>query len=142
MLTELCGSLHNWFVKSDDDKLIDTYIISGGVIAPSVDLQNGQYYRIIGSLFNDGVHKYGDDTDKLTDETFEGAIWKMYVPPEVISLSSSIDTWKTANAKAETSPYQSESFGGYSYSRKTGANGASFTWEDAFATQIARWRKL
>lgn len=140
MLTELCGSLHNWFTKSDDDKLFNTYIISNGVIAPSVDLVPGQYYRIIGSLFNDGVHKY-DNTDKLTDETFEGAIWKMYVPQEVISLSTDIDTWKTKNAKAG-SVFQSESFGGYSYSKATGVNGAPFTWEDAFAMQIVRWRKL
>ena len=54
MLTEICQELRNWFEKS---KLYGTYmIVNGSLTVPGA--QNGQYVRIIGSVFNDGVHKY------------------------------------------------------------------------------------
>lgn len=140
MLTAICQELKNWFIKSDNDKKIGVFTISDGVIAPFVDLKTNQYYRIIGSVFNDGVHKYGDKNDKLVDETFDGAIWIMYVPGEVISLADEISAY---NEKyGEVSPFISESFGGYSYSKTIGSKDTPASWQDMFSGKLSNWRKI
>lgn len=146
MLTELCHELKNYFLRNrEGDKHAGTFTISEGVIEPLSFLQEGQYYRIVGSVFNDGVHCYGvsDATDTLVDETFEGAVWAMAVPPAVVALASEIETWLTDNAEAVNSPYQSESFGGYSYSKGTSSSGAGgYTWVDQFESRMANWRRI
>ena len=141
MLTELCQYLKNWFVVDDRDKHFGKFEISGGKIAPLFNLQEGQYFRIIGSVFNDGVHKA---SDTLTDEEeFEGAIWLMRIPKAVLDLDKKISDWVEANKDALNSPYQSESFGGYSYS-KASSNTASglVGWQSQFADELSRWRKI
>lgn len=137
MLTELCHELNNWFVLRECDKHIGVIVIKDGAITPPLDLLEGQYYRIVGSVFNDGVHKRGEE--QLTDETFDGAIWLMSVPHDVIELSKAIDEF---NSKNTVGPYTSESFGGYSYTKATGKDGNPATWQDVFAPQLNRWRKL
>lgn len=148
MLTQICQCLRNWF---ELDKWPGAYKVTGGVLtcadgAP-LALLYGQYYRIIGSVFNDGVHKWGDVEDALTDEPeFSGAVWPMRVPPDVVALAADIAAWCEANKAAINSPYQSESFGGYSYSLRTGngadgGNGAA-TWQSQFAARLAPWRKI
>lgn len=140
ILEEVCGWLHNWFLVTDGVH-IESFAVKNNTLALPF-LQHGQYYRIIGSVFNDGVHKYGDAD--LTDETFHGAVWELAIPPTLIAVAEEIDAWNTANAAALTSPYQSESFGGYSYSIG-GRRGESYTrttWRDVFGARLARWRKL
>ena len=147
MLTELCAELRNYFLAHrEDDVHTGTYTISGGSLGELDFLQSGQYYRIAGSVFNDGVHKYGDRKEELRDETFSGAVWAMAVPPAVVALAGEIDAWNTANAEALNSPYQSESFGGYSYSKASGGSGAGgsggYSWQDHFAGKLNKWRRL
>ena len=134
MLTELCKELKNWFVRSENDKKIGNFKISGGVIMPSIDLKENQYFRIIGSVFNDGVHKCGDTADVLVDEEFDGAIWLMRVPPEIVTLASKISEYESKYG--EVTPFTSESFGGYSYSKKDS------NWKDAFSAELNKWRKI
>lgn len=145
MLTELCQELRNWFDR-DLPKWSGEITISGGQIQ-DVDLQSGQYFRIIGSLFNDGVHQLGDEEHPLTDEVFKGSIWSMAVPPAVISLADEIQQWSEKYADVVQSPFTSESFGGYTYSKASGASGGSgnpagISWEDAFKSRLNRWRKI
>lgn len=135
MLTELCEELKNWFVGSDNDKKIGVFEISGGVIMPPIDLKENQYFRIIGSVFNDGVHKYGDTDDVLVDEEFDGAIWLMRVPPEIVTLASKISEYELKYG--EVTPFTNESFGGYSYSKKEDSN-----WKNAFSAELSKWRKI
>ena len=142
-LTELCQELRNWFER---DKYFDTFTIeNGAIIVPDGSLQNGQFFRVIGSVFNDGVHEYG--VDELTDEVFRGAIWAMAVPPAVIDLSERISEWETKYGDSVSSPYSSESFGGYSYTKaSTGqgnaGSGSNPTWQSTFASELNRWRKI
>jgi len=137
MIDQICREINNYF---DVERIFDNFTISGGSI--DLSLQEGQYFRIVGSLFNDGVYKYGDDLD-LKDETFDGAIWAMAVPNQVIALSEEINQWILDNSEILSSPYQSESFGGYSYSLKSGSdNGGSLTWQSHFASRLNPWRKL
>ena len=135
ILDELCGWLRNWF--DTGDRRTDTYTVADGTITLPF-LANGQYYRIIGSTFNDGVHKYGDPSDILVGEAFTGTIQAMAVPQAVIAIAEEIEDWNAKNAAAISSPYQSESFGGYSYSKGT----AGVTWRNVFGARLARWRKL
>jgi len=145
MLTELCKELNNWFEK---DRIFGTFTIEDGSLSSCDFLQDGQYFRIIDSVFNDGVWQY--PTSDLTDETFRGAVWAMAVPSAVIDLAAKIDEWesKYGGTTAANSPFNSESFEGYSYSKSTGASsggggGANVSgWQAAFASELNNWRKL
>lgn len=137
MLSEVCHEINNYFPTK---KYFGTFTIENGTL-DMPELQSGQYYRICGSVFNDGVHKYGDAD--LKDETFDGAVWAMAIPEEVIALSEEIDEWKAKYETAETmSPYQSESFGGYSYTKASGANGGTATWQDVFGSKLNNYRRI
>lgn len=134
MLEELLRYLNNWFLV---DRYGGTYTIEGGQLTLPF-LTSGQYFRVFGSLFNDGLHQY--PAADLTDETFDGTIWALAVPKAVISLSEEISTWNKKNGAA--GPYSSESFGGYSYTRATKSNGQAVGWQDVFAARLAPWKKL
>ena len=145
MLTELCQELRNWFERK---KFFGTFTIESGQIdLPDGSLQSGQYFRIVGSVFNDGVHKYDPESEsQLVDEVFEGAIWSMGVPPAVVDLSERISEWVTKYGDSVSSPYQSESVGGYSYQKaisgQVNAGSSSPTWQSTFASELNRWRKI
>ena len=138
MLTEICAELRNWFVVPGGIH-IQTYTISGGSIAPLDFLQEGQYFRIIGSVFNDGVHQY--PASDLTDETFHGAVWSMAIPPSVIDLAAEIEEYNKSDA-GKASPFTSESFGGYAYTKATDASGDPIGWQKALASRLNKYRKL
>ena len=138
MLTEICAEIRNYF-EVPNGRHFGTFTISGGSIAPLDFLQEGQYFRIVGSVFNDGVYQY--PAASLTDEVFEGAVWAMAVPPTLIALSAEIKAYNESDA-GKPSPYTSESFGGYSYTKATDANGAPIGWQKAFASRLNKWRKL
>ena len=138
MLTEICAEIRNYF-EVPNGKHFGTFTISGGSIAPLDFLQEGQYFRIVGSVFNDGVYQY--PAASLTDEVFEGAVWAMALPPSIIALAAEIKAYNESDA-GKTSPYTSESFGGYSYTKATDANGAPISWQKAFASRLNKWRKL
>ena len=91
-------------------------------------------------MFNDGVW---NTSDTLKDEEFNGAVWLMAVPPTIIELAESIEEWETSNKDVLNSPFQSESFGGYSYNKGSGANANGVvTWQSFFSDKLNRWRKL
>lgn len=152
MLTEICQYLHNWFNRkpdgSDYQKQSGTIAIENGELITSI-LADGQYFRVIGSLFNDGVHKYGDSSDTLRDEEFEGEIWSMGVPLEIVKLAEDIDAWMAKYGTVDSeamSPFSSESFGGYSYNKQQGfastGGGMLTTWESIFSDRLSPWRKI
>lgn len=144
VLTELCQEIRNYFER---ERHTGTFEITGGNITADF-LQDGQYYRIAGSVFNDGVHQYplGD----LRSETFTGFVDALAIPAPVIKLATEIAEWREKNEAADSanmSPFQSESFGGYSYSkgsanRSSGSSGGSLSWKDVFSARMNAWRKL
>lgn len=142
-LDEVCGFLRNWFTVPGGVHIGTYTVVDGTLTLPF--LQNGQYYRIIGSVFNDGIHRYGAFDDKLASESFHGAVWALAIPQAVISIAKEIEEWNAQNAATVASPYQSESFGGYSYSKAAPSGRGvqkTLTWRNVFATKLARWRKL
>ena len=144
-ITDFCCELNNFFKK---EIYLGEFTIEGGrIVLPAiVDIKSGQYFRIVGSVFNDGVYQY--PASGLTDEAFQGAVWAMAVPPSALALFDTIKEWDTkyANDEVANSPYQSESFGGYSYSKgyNSSANGSDTTvsWQKQFKSRLNRWRKL
>ena len=139
MLEQVLMHLNNWFLVPGGIHE-DAYTIKDGSIALPF-LQNGQYFRICGSVFNDGLHRY--PAADLTDEAFEGTVWALAVPQAVASLADEIDAWETKNGAAAVGPYQSESFGGYSYTKATDAQtGGAVTWQSAFRPRLNQWRKI
>ena len=145
ILTEICDYLNNNFWEK---KIEGTFQISEGIITVPT-LKDGQYFRIFGSTFNDGVHKYPiTPTTKLTDETFKGTIMAMAVPQTVIAIASDIKDWQTQYGSASSpamSPFNSESFAGYSYSKSGSGNangGSNVTWQDVFGGRLNKYRKL
>ena len=146
MLTQLCAELRNYFCKPEDVHYGEFSITEQWGIEPCPFLKAGQYFRIRGSVFNDGVHQFGGDD--LIPEVFPGEVWAMAVPPAVIALDAEIDAWVEANQTALNSPYQSESFGGYSYVKagagygNSGNASSALTWQDHFRRRLAPWKKV
>lgn len=138
MLEQVLRHLNNWFLVEIHE---GTFTVENGSITLPF-LLTDQYFRIVGSVFNDGLHQY-PATD-LTDETFTGTVWALAVPKAVVTISEDIAAWQEKNGEAVASPYQSESFGGYSYTKRSTGNdsGALNGWQDAFRGRLNDWRKL
>ena len=145
MLTEICQYLRNWF---DRERLLGTFTITDGKIdLDGTGVVNGQYIRIIGSAMNDGVVQYPAHT--LIDETFDGAVWLLAIPPVLVTLAAEIAAWDKQYGGADSpamSPFQSESIPNYSYSMRSFGSGSgaagSATWQDVYRTRLAPWRKI
>ena len=146
MLTELCQELRNWFDRGQPKYQGDFHIVDGMLTDTIPELQIGQYFRIMGSTFNDGVYQF--PAEELRDEDFHGSIWLMAVPQEVEKLSEEIDDWQTKYFSIDSqamSPYSSESFSGYSYTKPTSSSidgGSGLGWQSAFSSRLKRYRKI
>ena len=139
MLEQVLMNIRRWFPVEGGIHSGTFTIKDGGITLPF--LADGQYFRICGSVFNDGLHQY--NVLDLVDETFNGTIWALAIPKAVIELADEIQKWQEKNGEASVSPYQSESFGGYSYSKATDAEtGGAVTWQSAFKRQLSAWRKI
>lgn len=138
MLEQVLRHLNNWFLVEIRE---GTFTVENGSITLPFLLTN-QYFRIVGSVFNDGLHKY--PAVDLTDETFTGTVWVLAVPKAVVALAEDIAAWEEKNGEAVASPYQSESFGGYSYTKRSAGNDSCTLngWQDAFRGRLNDWRKL
>lgn len=142
MIDEICAEIRNYFTY-DKDKHFGTFRIENGQIVPSLDIPTN-YIRIIGSHLNDGVHVRGDDGFDLTDEgDFNGAVWIMSPPNSFIRLAGEIALWQEKNGSEAVSPYTSESFGGYAYTKATLSDGSNAaTWQNAFSARLKQYRRI
>lgn len=138
MLEEILRHIRNWFMVSTHT---GQFTVSGGRVELDF-LVPGQYYRITGSVFNDGLHCYGSE-EHLMDEAFCGTIWALAIPRAVLDLAEEVKAWQEKNGAAAQGPYQSESFGGYSYAKATDSQtGGAVTWQTAFRSRLNAWRKI
>lgn len=150
MLSDVCAEIKNYFTY-EGDKHFGDFTIEGGEIVPHFDFPTN-YVRIMGSHLNNGVHVLtnGEFTDLVDEPEFHGAIWIMSPPKDFLDLVEEIKAWQTKYGSADStlmSPFQSESFGGYSYSKASGggsSNGKSTvpTWESMYATKLNRYRRI
>lgn len=167
-IESMCAETHNWF---NEQPVIDDFTIESGSLALPF-LTAGQFFRIVGSKFNDGIYIYGPDGQisrtfsweqpytsgtswdavptvvwkdemgfTLADETFHGAIWPMNIPKSFIQLAEQVKAYNGSEA-AKPSPFISESFDGYSYSKGVGSTGnADNSWQFVFKSKLKRYRK-
>lgn len=147
MLNEVCGYLKNWFEK---EQIFDTFTITDNAIARSdgstLSFTGCNYFRIAGDkpTINDGVYPVSEYV--LENDTFKGAVWLMAVPSDLIELCNNISDWEEKYGGVDSqalSPYTSESFGGYSYSKSAGSeDGGGSGWQAAFKSKLSRYRKI
>ena len=146
MLTEICHELNNWF-DTEQPEYMGMFIISGGQLDIADQIKMNQYYRIRGSVFNDGVYLH-DGNENLEEETFDGTVNLMAVPKEFLDLVDEIKAWQAKYGGVDSqamSPYNSESFGGYSYTKSSGnssADASQTSWQGAFRSRLNKWRKI
>ena len=149
ILEQILWHIHNWFEREQIP--VSTCCIDDGLLPTSITDQmlDGQWYRIEGSYLNDGLHQNPDT--ELSDETFSGTITLLAIPKPLLAVAEEISDWVALNSsaiqQAAASPYQSESFDGYSYSIRgdlTAQNGSGGLtgWQAAFASQLNPWRKM
>ena len=149
ILEDVLWHIHNWFVYDTID--VDACQIDEGALPASVtsSLLDGQWYRIRGSVLNDGLHQH--PAADLTDETFDGSLDTLVIPKPLLRVVEEIQDYIERNAsaleKAQSSPYQSESFGGYSYSLRgdltsNSSSGGLSGWQTAFASRLNPFRKI
>ena len=130
MLEAMLTHLHNWF-PAKNGKHAGAFVIASGALSPDIGLMPGQYYRIRGSTFNDGLHYVGESA--LIDEAFDGEVWALAIPRAVQELAGEVAAWVEKNPETDK---VSESFGGYSYSRGQNASGGVGGWQAAFAGRL------
>ena len=133
MLDVVCREIRNYFVKSVHK---GSFTVKNGTMQLPF-LVEGQYFRVEGSVLNDGIYHY--PATSLQDEAFSGRIVAMAIPPAFLEL---VDKIKDFEAKNVVSPYTSESWGGYSYTKAKVSNGQAVGWKTAFAKELNVWRKI
>ena len=136
MLYIILRHIRNFFPGKARDGYFE---IENGKVDLSLFVKEGQYILIEDSDLNNGVYKYDQDLI-LKDEKFVGRITALKIPDDFLKLTEEIEEY--INSGKDNSPYTSESFGGYSYSRAQSASGGVATWKDVFRSRLDAWRKL
>ena len=143
MLTSVCQYLRNFFDRRSDGSRLPSWTeeitITGGELAGFTDrLLPGQYFRILDSVLNDGVHQYGVDT--LADETFSGTVQSMAVPQAVVDAAEALKEYRSKYGEALDSPFASENYFGYSWTKGTTAETSGMP--ASVAATLNQWRKI
>lgn len=136
MLYEILKHIKNFFLT--DESVQDTFEVVDGTI-DSLSFLTGSYVLIQGSILNDGVYAY--PLTNLSTETFKGTITQLAIPKDFLSLVDEIETYVEAQS-GKYSPYTSESFGGYSYTKATNSSGTVGDWSTVFRERLNTWRKI
>lgn len=146
MLTEICGYLNNYF---DVERHYGHIRVQGGVVycdEKQISMDAGQYFALFRKNFVLGVYKYGTDT--LEDKQFDGAVWLMDLPQAFLSLVAEITAWQAKYGgvdSAAVSPFNSETFGGYTYMKGSSSNsvqGAVTDWQGIYRSRLAQYKKV
>ena len=143
MLYAVCRHLNNYF---DKERIFDTFtVVTDDINAASSDLSEriakNQFYRIVGSTFNDGIYVY-PTSGKLVPETFEGAVWLLAFPREFLDLVRDIAKWQEKYGSDAASPYTSEAVTGVYSRTKSGGSAEGNSWQSAFKDRLDVWRKI
>lgn len=139
---QVMHSLRNFF---ESGYRATNYTIENGAIAPDDMLVEGMYIAITGSFFHDGVWKLGEGCTlegvnaELPRETFFGRVWYLQPPADFLNLCERIAEFAQNTPVTDV---QSESFGAYSVTHKSGKNGGILTWEEAFENELQPYRRM
>ena len=142
VIGDVCAECRNWFSRTEN-RYIGRYEIKNGELNLDGVVKEGQYFRITGSIFADGVYQYPHTF--TNDEEFDGCVWAMRVPAEFLADCQHIADWRSKNDEGAESPYVMESFGGYTYTKTqsvTSTGSSDRTWRGVFKGMLTRWRKI
>lgn len=148
---ELCVLTHNFFDCYDEpfvggfiigtDYIWNTFNFEEDVVANQTNILDGlaphQYYKIEGSIFNDGVH---EAVESLTPEKFYGKVQPMRVPKVFVELAKKITAYDEKLPSGGV--YVSQSFNGWSGTMATGTDGLPADGCTRYRREINQWRKL
>jgi len=163
MLEQILARLNNWFIRYSYTGNV-TVSADGAVLAPSeaaAILQPGKWYRILGSGFHDGVYQVPEEQageEELEEDveagaeepeeeeqsgTFSCTLWALDVPAGLLNIITEMEAWQAKYGDVVSSPYQSESFGGYSYSKAgvSSSNSGTATVWTQFADVLAPYKR-
>lgn len=162
----LCAECNNYH---DTDRIIGTFTIENGSIALPF-LRENQFFRIVGSTWNDGVYIYSQDSFIVRSSTWEEVMngnlnweevraktWGDLVEHDLVDEVFYGAIWPMRMPRAflelskkiaeynesdaaKVSPFTSESISGH-YSY-TKASPSDNSWEKVFASKLKRWRKV
>lgn len=141
-MERILNAINNYFYRFGE---FGRFSVAEGVVGVGKKYVAGQYVEILGSLTCDGVYcvkSYADGKLTLTEplnEEFDGYVMSLAIPKQIISLSEKIDEYIKVNPN---SSIVSESFGNYSHSKTTNADGMVATWEDVFKNELKPYRKM
>lgn len=139
---QVMRSINNYF---ETGYRAANYAIAGGVISPGDLFAPGMYIAITGSIFHDGVWRIGDGQILADhpvgapDEKFYGRVYFLHPPKEFLETCASIAEF---DEKKPATGVQSESFGEYSVTHKSGKNGGVLTWQEAFADSLRPYYRM
>ena len=124
----------------------DFTVSEDGVLSPIDGIVSGQYVAVQGSTLHDGVYRIeGGRLDAgsafVPAEVFSGRIWLLHPPADFLNVCRMVEAFENASGKVN-GPFQSESFGAYSYTRASGANGGLLTWQEAFSSRLRPYVKM
>lgn len=142
MITAICDYINNDF-PADSVTYGGTWVIVDGklVLPSSIIILKNQYFRIKGSVLNDGIHQNTEDL-QLDDEEFTGYVIPLAIPKHFLKLVSEIEDYQKSDM-AKASPYISESLGNYSYSKSVSSKGSpDNSWQTVFAPRLNQYRRL
>lgn len=146
MLTKICNYLKNFF---ETERIIGDVVISEGKVSVNgnaVEIAKDAYFALFHQHFVTGVFKYG--TDELADGSFRGAVWLMDIPKAIFDAAEWGEAWNAQHGNADSqanTPFDSESFGGYAYTKaqsSTSANGSSVFNNAQFIAMILPYRRI
>lgn len=129
--------VRNFFERKSETK-DGRFTIADSALSPA---PAAPWIAISGSRYNDGVYRVigNGGLDSVTDETFDGRVWMLYPPKDFLALCEEISAYDDKNPPGA---YQSESFGGYSYTRSAGSGGGVATWQQAYKDRLVPYQRM
>lgn len=142
MLENILKYLNNHFYAWQE---VGGFIINDNKIKVKANYVQGQYIRITGSILNNGVYQIKNvegemiELEGLTNEIFEGCIFGLAIPKDLLKLAEVIEEYEKENKKNNVI---SESFGGYSYTKATDKSGNIASWESVYFNALCKYRRI
>lgn len=141
-MNDILDYINNYFAVTKEKA---TFNINNNSIIVKEKYLKGQYIKLEGSILNDGIYKVesvGVNTIGITgliDEEFEGFIYGLAIPKNIINIANKYEIQKE---EASNSILESESFDNYSYSIAKDTDGQVYNTLDSFKKDLRKYRQM
>lgn len=141
-MEDILSYINNYFAVTKEE---GTFKIEDNSIKIKGNYLQGQYIKLEGSFFNDGIYRVESLVDKTitligaNNEEFKGVIYSLAIPKDLISIAKKLEELKEKNTNGI---YESESFGEYSYTLAKNSKGEIYSNIDSFKNELKKYRKM